>query len=233
MAQAVARRRFGLQRFPVVTAVVFAVTATVSVLGLALPSLLATLERSPAGLHGDWWRTFTALFVQDGGVAGTISNLLFLLVMGALAEQFLERWQWLVCYFGAGLAGELAGYAWQPHGAGNSVAVCGLAGALVVALLAGSPVPRLVPMVLLYWCGALLSAHWGTGPLVVCIAAAWAVQLVPAWTVVAGRLVAGAAIVAALALTAANDIHGAALLVGILLATATATRRPRPAARGS
>jgi hypothetical protein len=97
MAQAVARHRFGFQRFPVVTAVVFAVTATVSVLGLALPSLLATLERAPAGLHGDWWRTFTALFVQDGGAAGTLSNLLFLLVMGALAEQFLERWQWLVC----------------------------------------------------------------------------------------------------------------------------------------
>ena len=230
MAQAVARRRFGLQRFHVVTAVVFAVTATVSVLGLALPSLLATLERAPAGLHGDWWRSFTALLVQDGGVAGTLSNLLFLLVMGALAEQFLERWQWLVCYFGAGLAGELAGYAWQPHGAGNSVAVCGLAGALVVALLAGSPVPRLVPMVLLYWCGALLSVRWGTGPLVVCIAAAVAVQLVPAWTVVAGRLVAGAAIVAALALTAANDIHGAALLAGILLAAAT--RRRRPAAPG-
>ena len=162
MAQAVARRRFGFQRFPVVTAVVFAVTATVSVLGLALPSLLATLERAPAGLHGDWWRTFTALFVQDGGAAGTLSNLLFLLVMGALAEQFLERWRWLVCYFGAGLAGELAGYAWQPHGAGNSVAVCGLAGALVVALLAGSPVPRLVPMVVLYWCGALLSVRWGS-----------------------------------------------------------------------
>src|SRR5215213_228991 len=118
MAQAVARQRFGFQRFPVVTAVVFAVTATVSVLGLALPSLLATLERAPAGLHGAW----------------------------------------------------LAGYAWQPHGAGNSVAVCGLAGALVVALLAGSPVPRLVPMVLLYWCGALLSVRWGAGPLVVGIA---------------------------------------------------------------
>jgi poly(3-hydroxybutyrate) depolymerase len=65
---------------------------------------------------------------------------------------------------------------------------------------------------------------------VVCIAAAVAVQLVPAWTVVAGRLVAGAAIVAALALTAANDIHGAALLAGILLAAAT--RRRRPAAPG-
>jgi membrane associated rhomboid family serine protease len=54
--------------------------------------------------------------VQDGGVAGTVSNLLFLLLLGAFAEQLLERRQWLLCYFGAGLAGELAGYAWQPRG---------------------------------------------------------------------------------------------------------------------
>ncbi|MFL5883284.1 MAG: rhomboid family intramembrane serine protease, partial [Actinomycetota bacterium] len=228
--QAPDRQRFGIQRPPVVTAVVFVVTATTSVLGLQIPGVLEALQRTPQGLHGERWRTFTTLMVQDGGVVGTLSNLAFLLVMGVVAEQVLEAWRWLVCYFGAGLAGELAGYAWQPHGAGNSVAVCGLAGALVVALLAGSPVPRLVPMVLLYWCGALLSVRWGAGPLVVGIVAAAAVQLVPSWTVAAGRLVAGAAIVAALALTAASDIHGAALLAGILLAAAT--RRPRPAARG-
>jgi hypothetical protein len=39
------------------------------------------------------------------------------------------------------------------------VAICGLAGALVVALLAEAPVPRLAPVVLLYWCAALLAAR--------------------------------------------------------------------------
>src|SRR5215204_6307413 len=220
MAQAVARRRFGLQRFPAVTVVVFAVTAVTSVLGLALPGVLAALERTTEGLHGDWWRTVTALFVQDGGVAGTVSNLGFLLVMGALAEQLVGRGQWLVCYFGAGLAGELAGYAWQPRGAGNSVAVCGLAGVLVVALAAGDRVPRLAPMVVLWWCGDLLSLRWGP-PLVVAIVGAMAVQLLPALAVPAGRVVAGAAILAALALVTARDIHGAALLAGTVLAAAT------------
>jgi membrane associated rhomboid family serine protease len=221
MAQALARQRFGFQRVPLVTAVVFAVTATTSVLGLALPGVLEALERTSQGLHGDWWRSFTALFVQDGGVAGTVSNLLFLLVMGALAEQLVDRRQWLACYFGAGLAGELAGYAWQPRGAGNSVAVCGLAGVLVVVLLAGTQVPRLVPMVLLWWCGALLALHWGVVPLLAALAGAMAVQLTPAWAVPAGRLAAAAAILAALALVAAADIHGAALLAGILIAAAT------------
>src|SRR5829696_8057020 len=219
MAQAVARRRFGLQRFPAVTVVVFAVTAVTSVLGLTLPGVLAALERTAGGLRGDWWRSVTALFVQDGGIAGTVSNLGFLLVMGALAEQLVGRGLWLVCYFGAGLAGELAGYAWQPRGAGNSVAVCGLAGVLVVALAAGARVPRLAPMVVLWWCGALLSLHWGAAPLVVAIVAA----------VPAGRVVAGAAILAALALVTARDIHGAALLAGALLAAATRPRW-RPAA---
>jgi membrane associated rhomboid family serine protease len=229
MAQAVARRRFGLQRFPAVTVVVFAVTAVTSVLGLALPGVLEALERTAGGLHGDWWRSVTALFVQDGGIAGTVSNLGFLLVMGALAEPLVGRGLWLVCYFGAGLAGELAGYAWQPRGAGNSEAVCGLAGVLVVALAAGARVPRLAPMVVLWWCGALLSLHWGAAPLVVAIVAAMAVQLLPALAVPAGRVVAGAAILAALALVTARDIHGAALLAGALLAAATRPRW-RPAA---
>jgi membrane associated rhomboid family serine protease len=220
MTQAVARRRFGLQRFPAVTVVVFAVTAVTSVIGLALPGVLEALERTAEGLHGDWWRSVTALFVQDGGVAGTVSNLGFLLVMGALAEQLVGRGLWLVCYFGAGLAGELAGYAWQPHGAGNSVAVCGLAGVLVVALAAGVRGPRLAPMVVLWWCGALLSSRWGAAPLVVAIVAAMAVQLLPALAGPAGRVVAGAAILAALALVAARDIHGAALLAGTVLAAA-------------
>ena len=127
------------------TVVVFAVTAVTSVLGLAVPGVLAALERTPQGLHGDWWRSFTALFVQDGGILGTVSNLAFLALLGVLAERLVgPRW-WLAAYFGAGLAGELAGYAWQPTGAGNSVAVCGLAGLLVVALAAGTRLPRLAP----------------------------------------------------------------------------------------
>ena len=135
--QAPDRQRFGFQRLPVVTAVVFVVTATTSILGLVIPGMLEGWQRTPQGLQGDWWRSFTALLVQDGGVAGTISNLAFLLVLGAMAEQVLGPGRWLVCYLGAGLVGELAGYLWQPRGAGNSVAICGLAGALIVALVVG------------------------------------------------------------------------------------------------
>ena len=197
-------QRLGLRRPPVATAVVFVVTASTSVLGLAYPGMLAAWQRTPQGLHGDWWRSFTALFVQDGGVAGTVSNLGFLLVLGALAEQVLGRRQWLACYLAAGLVGELVGYAWQPQGAGNSVAICGLAGALTVALLAEAPVPRLAPVVVLYWCAALLAAHWGPA-LLLFVAAGVAAQIALARGLRVGRPVGGAAAVVALTLLAARD----------------------------
>jgi hypothetical protein len=200
---------------------VFTVTAVTSVLGLAVPAVLNTLERTPEGLHGQWWRTVTSLFVQDGGILGTVSNLAFLALLGVLAERLAgPRW-WLVAYVGAGLAGELAGYAWQPTGAGNSVAICGLAGLLIVALLAGTPLPRLAPMAVLWWCGALLAAHWGTGALLAGIGGAVAVQAARPWAVTAGRLAAAAAVLAAVALAAARDLHGAALLAGVAIAAAT------------
>jgi membrane associated rhomboid family serine protease len=222
-------RRFGFRRPPVVTAVVFVLTATTSVLGLLVPGVLAALQRTPQGLHGDWWRTFTSLFVQDGGVAGTISNLAFLLVMGVLAEQVLGAWQWLVCYFGAGLVGELAGYAWQPRGAGNSVAICGLAGGLTVALAVEARVPRLAPVVLAYWAAALLGARWGPGPLLVGVAGGVVVQAALGRGLPVGRPVAVAAAIVGLVLLAARDLHGAAMVAGIAIAAAIGRQGGRPA----
>jgi membrane associated rhomboid family serine protease len=226
---AFARQRFGFQRLPVVTAVVFVVTATTSILGLVIPGMLERWQRTPQGLHGDWWRILTALLVQDGGVAGTISNLVFLLVLGAMAEQVLGAGRWLVCYFGAGLVGELAGYAWQPSGAGNSVAICGLAGALTVALVVGAGVPRLAPVVLVYWCGALVGSRWGPALLLVGVAGGVVVQVGLGRGLPVGRPVALVAAMVALVLTAAMDLHGAAMVAGIVIAAVIG--RPEASAR--
>ena len=201
------------------TAVVFVVTATTSILGLVIPGMLEGWQRTPqGGLHGDWWRSFTALLVQDGGVAGSISNLVFLLVLGAMAEQVLGAGRWLVCYLGAGLVGELAGYVWQPRGAGNSVAICGLAGALIVALVVGAGVPRLAPVVLVYWCGALLAERWGPGLLLVGVAGGVVVQFALGRGVPVERPVAITAAIVALVLTAVMDLHGVAMVAGIVIA---------------
>lgn len=203
---------------PVVTCVVFAVTATTSALQFVVPGMLAAWQRAPRGLHGDWWRIVTALFVQDGGLVGTLSNLAFLLVIGALAEPVLGPRRWLICYFGGGLAGELAGYLWQPHGAGNSVGICGLAGALIVVLaLRDERVPRLTPMVLMYWCGALLGVLFWPGVLIG-VAGAVLAQVALHRGYPAGRAIAVAASAVAAILVAAHDIHGAALVAGMAIA---------------
>ncbi|TQL96143.1 membrane associated rhomboid family serine protease [Actinoallomurus bryophytorum] len=217
--------RFGLRRFPVVTAVVFAVTGLSNALQFLVPGMLARLERAPAGLHGDWWRTGTALFVQDGGVAGTLSNLAFLVVAGAVAEQVTSRPRWLLGYFGTALAGEFTGYAWQPYGGGNSIAICGLAGVVAVALWRGDVrLPPYAPVVLLIWCGALAADLWyplvtiGVAASVLANVAADRGVPVARWAV-AGALLTGAA------MTVAENIHGAALLTGIAIAALLAGGR--------
>jgi len=216
--------RLGLRRFPLVTAVVFGVTALANLTQFLVPGTLAHLERSPAGLHGDWWRTVTSLFVQDGGVAGTLSNLAFLVAAGAVAEQAVSRPRWLFCYFGAGLVGEFAGYAWQPYGGGNSVAICGLAGAVAAALW-GERLRFPAPVVLLVWCGALLAGLWypllAAGVVAGMLARPAAERGVPV-----ARLAAAGSLVTGAALTVAGDLHGAALLAGLALASL-----PAPAVR--
>jgi membrane associated rhomboid family serine protease len=224
-------RKIGLHRPPVVTGIVFALTAMANALQFVIPDMLDALQRTPAGLHGDWWRTLSSLFVQDGGAVGTISNLAFLLIIGALAEQILKPQRWLACYAGAGLLGEFAGYAWQPYGGGNSVAICGLAGALTVALWLGDArLPKLTPVFLLYWCGALLGTMFWPG-LVIYAIGGLLVQIAVGRGLSAGRLAAAAAVVAAVVLIAATNIHGAALAAGTVIAAAIAfanhtARRP-------
>ena len=221
-------RRLRLVRAPVVTGVVLAVTATTSIAQFYVPGMLEAWQRTPQGLHGQVWRTFTALLVQDGGVVGTLSNLAFLLILGVLAEQVVRRWQWLICYLGAGLVGELAGYAWQPDGAGNSVAVCGLAGALVVALWTQHPfAPRPTPLLVAWWCGLLLASQWLWPGVVLLVAASVLTPRMPTRGLLVGRAAAVVAAVVAVALVAAENVHGAALAAGIVLA-ALVVRAARP-----
>ena len=71
-------------------------------------------------------------------------------------------------------------------------------------------------MVLLYWCAALLAAHWGPA-LLLFVAAGVAAQIALARGLRVGRPVGGAAAVVALTLLAARDLHGAAMVAGIAI----------------
>lgn len=153
-------------------------------------------------------------------MAGTVSNLLFLLAVGWSVEGALRPWQWLVCYFGAGLVGNAVGVWWQPYGAGNSVAVCGVCAALAGALVFRPAVlPRFAPVAAAWWCAALLAQLSWVAFIPGVLAAAALPALAGRGDVrLIGRAVTAYALVVGVVLTAFRDIHGAALLAGFAIA---------------
>ncbi|WP_460720284.1 rhomboid family intramembrane serine protease [Nocardia heshunensis] len=207
-----------MERFPGLTVGVFVVTAAAYLLQRLVPDVLAHLERTPSGLHGDWWRSGTALFVQDGGFGGALLNLVFLLVLGTAAEQVLRRWRWLVQYFGVGLVVEFIAYAWQPVGGGNSIADCGLAGGLAVSLWRRRErLPDWTPMAVIIWSTAMFATLWDRAWLPAALGCALLVGpaiMLSARGIDLRRPVAVLLVAVGLVLTATANIHGAALLLG-------------------
>ncbi|MBF6331228.1 rhomboid family intramembrane serine protease [Nocardia transvalensis] len=122
---------------PALTATVFLITTATGVAQLAYPALFDHVRRDPSRIDaGQWWRLLTAMFFQDGWAAGLIFNLMILLVFGAIAERVLGRARWLLMYFGCGLFGQAMSYLWlHSTGAGNSMCVAGLVGALTLTAL--------------------------------------------------------------------------------------------------
>ncbi|MCC6314510.1 MAG: rhomboid family intramembrane serine protease [Thermomicrobiales bacterium] len=124
-------------RPPPIVLVVLALTAVPSLLQLRYPAVLTTLQRDSAALaRGEWWRLATPLVVQDGGIAGTIFNLVALLIVGTLGARVLGSRPWLTLYLVVGVAAEVVAYAWIHQGsAGNSVANFGVAAGLALMAL--------------------------------------------------------------------------------------------------
>lgn len=137
--------------FPGMTLVLAAVTAVVSILGNLNPDILAALGRDrDALLAGQWWRLITPLFVQDGGWAGTVFNLVALLIIGSFAESLYGRGVLVGVYFAAGLVSEVAAYTILQHQgfAGNSVADLGLTALCLTTYVVGSvALPRVLGVV--------------------------------------------------------------------------------------
>lgn len=126
------------QWFPKVTFTLFALTAVPSLIGLAVPAFELALRRDPTRIaNGEWYRLSTSLVTQDGGTLGTVSNLIFLMVLGILAERRLGGGRMLALYLAGAVAGQAAGCLFGTVGAGNSIANLGLAGGLVAAFARG------------------------------------------------------------------------------------------------
>ena len=172
------------------------------------------------------------LLVHDGGWPHLAANAAALVVVGVSVERAFGRRLWLALYLAGGLAGELAGYAWQPRGAGNSVTVCGLAGGLLAApllLWREAKVSAIGAVFAPYWVAALVA--YASDSLVVGVGLCALVA--PLGFLVARNglsrplavCVGSAGLLGALTLLALHDIHGPALLAGALVGGAGMVRR--------
>ena len=164
------------RRIPYATFLLTLAIAIPTLLQFFFPAILQIFERDYARfLAGDWWRILTPLFVQDGGVSGSIFNVVSLVLVGSVAERFWGSQRWLIIFFAGGILSEIIGFAWQPIGAGNSVANFSLAASIAVLCL----------------------AFHGSGGI---------------------RVMAILALGAGMILLLIKDIHGAAMLLGVLIA---------------
>ncbi|MGW1893893.1 rhomboid family intramembrane serine protease [Streptomyces sp. NPDC002004] len=119
------------------TAVLFALMAVMAVVQYAVPGVVDDLMRRPGALtDGQWWRAGTALLVQSSGIMQIAVNLSALLVVGAIAESVFGWWRTLAVFLVGGVAAHVVSLAgWSLYGGGDSVAICGLLGALAVTAL--------------------------------------------------------------------------------------------------
>ncbi|MFP5345573.1 MAG: rhomboid family intramembrane serine protease [Actinomycetes bacterium] len=108
------------------------VVAVPSLVQLVVPALLDALMRDPdLVMRGQWWRLATSTVVQDGGVAGTVSNLVLLALVAVVAGTVWGGARMLVVVavvqVGFGLWTSVV---FPSPGAGNSGLTYGLAASL-------------------------------------------------------------------------------------------------------
>jgi membrane associated rhomboid family serine protease len=122
--------------WPAATILLLVLVGLPSLLQLRYPGVFTSLRGDPTLIftQGQLWRVITALVVQDGGIAGTVFNLLTLALVGVVAERVWGRAITLAIFFGCGIALNLLGLSMQVAVAGNSGATFGL-GASVAGLV--------------------------------------------------------------------------------------------------
>jgi hypothetical protein len=203
---------------PTLTAVAVGMAGVAAVVQYAAPAVVPVLQRDPA-VTEQWWRLVTPLLVQTLGWYQVVTNLVTLALVGAIAEWRLGRGRWVILFAAGTFGGQLAAYAWREPGGGDSIAICGLAGGVVVWLLADRADPdRWATGIVVCYVAALTG--WGFGGL---RAAAGAVVVAAVLCLARrGSRVAGplAAVACAAALAVAADLHGVSLLSGMAVAAA-------------
>jgi rhomboid protease GluP len=113
------------------TAAFVAVLCVTRAAQVLVPGWYGALARDPAA---PWWRMFTALVAYDDGWVQFLSILIGALVLGSIMERRAGSAAWAAILIAAGVCGQAIALAWQPSGAGSSVAVAGWLGAFAAWL---------------------------------------------------------------------------------------------------
>lgn len=153
---------------PAAAAALVGLMATMGVVQVIFPAVIDHLQRRP---DGAWWRAFTALLVESSGWFQLLFNLAALAAVAPIAERQLGWLRMPLVYVVSGVAAQAVSMAgWSRYGAGNSVAICGLVGALAVLYLLRGRLTALRSAVLLIPAAGvvlcLLANNHGVGVLV-------------------------------------------------------------------
>lgn len=206
-----------VRRMPVITATAVGVAVVAAAVQYAVPSAVPMLQREPSVLEtGQWWRWVTPLLVQTLGWYQVVTNLVTLAVVGVVAEWRFGRWQWAALFAAGTVGGQTAAYAWQEPGGGDSIAICGLAGGVVVWLLAGrADASRWAVGVVVCYVAALTG--WGFAGIRAAAVAVFVAVLV-LYVVPDRRVALLSAVACGTSLAMVADLHGVALLSGMFTA---------------
>ena len=164
-------RKIWSRPLPWVAAGLVALLTVMGVAQVVHPALIGDLERDP---HGGWWRVLTALLVQSSGGIQLVFNWAALVVVAPIAERAIGPAVTLAVFLIAGVIAQVVSAAgWSRHGGGDSVAICGLVGALAALYLLRGPRPGLRRLTLLIPAAAvlllLLANNHGVGLAVGCL----------------------------------------------------------------
>lgn len=119
---------------PALTLLILAVSLVTIYQGWHDQAFYDLMRRNPDRLHqGEWWRIASPLLVDRDKILLQVPNFLGILIFGTAIERSAGRLWMLTAFLAGGIAGQLAAYAWAPPGAGNSVAMLGLAGCALIA----------------------------------------------------------------------------------------------------
>lgn len=210
-----------------ITIAIILITCITTISQFVNPQILFILRRSPDGLlSGQWWRIITPLLVHADGWIQFVMNIIGIISFGFIGEKLLGSYKLLLVYLVGGLVGEMTGYiGWDQFGAGASVGWCGILGGIIFLLFKHKSIiiPKIVSIFALYYVAGLIinsikNYVVDTIFFIIVIALQTFMLRQNNNSRLANNILATYGILCSIILLFLQDIHGAAILGGFVIA---------------